>query len=149
MFIQRTIDGQKLKIQGSGSNSRRYLYGADAADAFDTILHKGCIGSTYNIGSSYEVENIDVAIKILTLFGHDTTNSINKFVDWVEDRPFNDSDYNVDGRRLRELGWKQRTGFDLGLAMTVKWYWKFGSDWWETRPTLKLAAKIVDKLNET
>ncbi|KAK0509771.1 hypothetical protein JMJ35_008165 [Cladonia borealis] len=44
-FIEHLMSGQKLQIQGHGEYSRRYLYSADAADAFGTVLHKGCTGS--------------------------------------------------------------------------------------------------------
>lgn len=32
-------------------HSHRYLYAGDAAEAFDTILHKGEIGELYNVDS--------------------------------------------------------------------------------------------------
>lgn len=123
--------GQKLQIQGHGDNSRRYLYGADAADAFDTILHKGCIGSCYNVGSADEVTNIDVALRILDYFGHDAKNRLEDYVEWIEDRPFNDSDYNICDKKLKDLGWIQRTEFNHGLAKTVQWYRVYSRNWWE------------------
>ena len=128
-------------IQGNGRNSRRYLYGADAADAFDTILHKGVIGSTYNISSCHEFENIEIAIEILTLLGRDTTNSLDCYIDWVKDRPFNDTEYDVDDRKIRELGWTQKTDFGVGLATTISWYKKFGSEWWDADQAPESLAK--------
>ncbi|KAL8907692.1 MAG: hypothetical protein Q9207_001261 [Kuettlingeria erythrocarpa] len=104
-LIESAMAGQKLQIQGHGEYSRRYLYAADAADAFDTILHKGCIGSCYNIGSVDEVTNIDVALKILESFGYNTADKLEEYVEWVEDRPFNDSDYRICDDKLRSLGW--------------------------------------------
>lgn len=127
------MGGQKLQIQGHGGNSRRYLYGADAADAFDTILHKGCIGSCYNIGSGNEVTNIDVAVKILNCFGFRAADTLEEYVEWVEDRPFNDSDYRICDDKLKSLGWVQRTDFDVGLAITVQWYRRYSCHWWEAR----------------
>ena len=36
-------------IHGDGSNTRRYIYATDVADAIDTILHRGSIGSFLNL----------------------------------------------------------------------------------------------------
>ncbi|KAF9095836.1 hypothetical protein BGX29_008860 [Mortierella sp. GBA35] len=48
-------------IHGSGQHSRTYLYVLDAANALDVILHRGTIGEVYNIGSGFEMCNIEVA----------------------------------------------------------------------------------------
>ncbi len=134
------MQGQKLQIQGHGDHSRRYLYGADAADAFDTILHKGFVGSCYNIGSDDEVTNIDVALKILDSFGHDPKNRLEDYVEWIEDRPFNDSDYRICDDKLKELGWIQRTAFNVGLAITIQWYRVHSCNWWEAYSDLKVVS---------
>jgi dTDP-glucose 4,6-dehydratase len=36
----------------------------------------------------------------------------------------------VDGTKLRQLGWDQKTSFEDGLAITVDWYKKYGEKWW-------------------
>merc|ERR1712230_195593 len=46
------------------------------------------------------------------------------------DRPFNDHRYAVDGTKLRQLGWEQKTSFSDGMAITVDWYKRFGEKWW-------------------
>ena len=97
-------------------------------------MHKGIIGEIYNIGSPDELENRDVAAQILTLFGYDAVNDFDKHIQWVEDRPFNDSNYSVDDEKLRQLGWLRKTDFATGLAQTVEWYRKFSSNWWTNRP---------------
>ena len=115
-----------LFIHGDGQHTRRYLYAGDAADAFDTILHKGEIGQTYNVDSRDELSNFDVARKLLAMVGVEDTNT---WIQYTKDRPFNDRRYAVDGSKLRELGWKQRVSLGEGLRATVDWYSKF-SDWW-------------------
>ncbi|KAG8527100.1 uncharacterized protein KY384_008529 [Bacidia gigantensis] len=134
LFILKAMKGDKLPIQGSGMHSRRYLYGADAADAFDTILHQGCLGSTYNISSTHELRNIDIAFKILLLHGFDARDRPSEYIEWVADRPFNDSNYKIDDSRLRNLGWQQKTDFDAGLKVTVEWYQKHAQNWWMSKP---------------
>ncbi len=115
-----------LFIHGDGKHTRRFLYAGDAADAFDTILHRGEIGQVYNVDSQDEISNYDLAVKLLGMFGITDTNS---WIQWTRDRPFNDRRYAVDGSKLRKLGWAQRKTFEDGLAETVEWYSKY-SGWW-------------------
>jgi dTDP-D-glucose 4,6-dehydratase len=108
------------------------LYAGDAADAFDTILHKGQLGHTYNVGSYDEVSNFSLCGKLLTemRIPHDTPEEFSKWVKYTHDRPFNDHRYAVDGTKLRQLGWEQKTSFEDGLRSTVAWYRAFGEAWW-------------------
>lgn len=66
-------------LHGDGTPTRRYLYAGDAADAFDTILHRGQLGQIYNVGSSDEISNIDLCKKLLVEMGittpHDNSSS--------------------------------------------------------------------------
>jgi dTDP-glucose 4,6-dehydratase len=56
-------------LHGDGSPTRRYLFAGDAADAFDTILHRGQLGQIYNVGSHDEISNLALAKKILAQMG--------------------------------------------------------------------------------
>ncbi|KKA30095.1 hypothetical protein TD95_005432 [Thielaviopsis punctulata] len=128
-----------LTIHGNGSNKRRYIYATDVADAFDTILHKGVVGETYNIASRDELSNVEVAERILAYSSATSGQSQEKEkgdacktrIVFVPDRPFNDSRYAVDGSKLAVLGWKQKVGLEEGLRQTVCWYRQFGERWWE------------------
>ncbi|CAJ2510144.1 Uu.00g060440.m01.CDS01 [Anthostomella pinea] len=119
-------------LHGDGSPTRRYLFAGDAADAFDTILHKGTLGQIYNVGSIDEVSNIQLCSKLLKEVGIpvESPADFGKWVKYTHDRPFNDHRYAVDGSKLKELGWDQNTSFEKGLAMTVNWYKQFGEQWW-------------------
>ncbi|KAG5982942.1 hypothetical protein E4U55_001078 [Claviceps digitariae] len=119
-------------LHGDGSPTRRYLYAGDAADAFDTILHKGQIGHIYNVGSCDEISNLDLCAKLLDTMGIEQASptSARKWIKYTHDRPFNDRRYAVDGTKLRMLGWKQKTNLQDGLKTTVDWYCKYGESWW-------------------
>lgn len=125
-FINLLRRKRPLLIHGDGLHTRRYLYAGDAAEAFDTILHRGTMGEIYNVDSAYEYSNIEVAKKLLGAFGISDTAS---WIQHADDRAFNDRRYAVDGTKLRNLGWKQTTTFDEALAITVDWYNRF-STWW-------------------
>lgn len=123
---------QPVVLHGDGTPTRRYLFAGDAADAFDTILHKGQLGQVYNVGSYDEISNLTLCSKLLAEFGipHETAEDVQKWVKYTHDRPFNDHRYAVDGTKLRQLGWDQKTTFAEGLGITVQWYRKFGEEWW-------------------
>ena len=119
-------------LHGDGSPTRRYLYAADAADAFDTILHKGTLGQIYNVGSYDEISNLQLCRLLLNevKIPCENDDDFNKWVKYTQDRPFNDHRYAVDGTKLRQLGWAQKTTFAQGLKATVEWYTQFGEEWW-------------------
>ncbi|KAI0019008.1 dtdp-glucose-dehydratase [Xylariomycetidae sp. FL0641] len=119
-------------LHGDGSPTRRYLFAGDAADAFDTILHKGTLGHIYNVGSYDEVSNIELCGMLLKEMGikNESQSDFSKWVKYTHDRPFNDHRYAVDGTKLRKLGWTQKTSFAEGLKTTVDWYKRYGEEWW-------------------
>ena len=61
---------------------------------------------------------------------YETPAEFTKWVKYTHDRPFNDHRYAVDGTKLRQLGWEQKTSFKDGLRATVEWYRLFGERWW-------------------
>lgn len=124
--------GEPLVLHGDGSPTRRYLFAGDAADAFDTILHKGHLGQIYNVGSYDEISNLSLCSKLLAYLDipHSTQEELHKWIKHTHDRPFNDRRYAVDGTKLRNLGWDQKTSFEKGVGITVQWYRQFGEEWW-------------------
>jgi len=121
--------GRKMILHGDGSPTRRYLFASDAAEAFDTIFHKGKNSEIYNIGSRDEISNKDLCGLLLDQFGIPRSDW-SKWVEHTNDRPFNDMRYAVDALKLSKLGWSQRTPFSVGLPLTIDWYRKFGEHWW-------------------
>ncbi|KAL2830151.1 dTDP-D-glucose 4,6-dehydratase-like protein [Aspergillus pseudoustus] len=134
---------QSLTIQGSGLHVRRYLYAEDATDALDTLLHKGTVGEAYNLSASSGVTNLEVAVRMLQLHGYTPADFKNHLV-WIPDRPFNDHDYRIDGSKLEALGWRQRTSFPEGLAMTMDWYRKNTQVWWpDVERAMSLSSTVT------
>jgi hypothetical protein len=86
----------------------------------------------YNVGSYDEISNLTLCSKLLTYLNipHSTQEELHKWVKHTHDRPFNDHRYAVDGTKLRNLGWDQKTSFEEGMAITVDWYKNFGEKWW-------------------
>lgn len=143
MLLKRN---RKLLLHGDGSPTRRYVYASDVADALDTIFHKGTIGQIYNIPSKYEVSNKGLSHKILQLFDISTEEpqTVTNWIEYTEDRPFNDQRYATDGQKLMKLGWQQKTDFDEGLRITIDWYRQFGEIWWGDITRLLTAFPVVE-----
>ena len=127
-------------VYGDGTNSRRYLWAGDATDAFDTVLHKGIVGHTYNVASRYEVINLDLCEKMLGIFGIADTKD---WIEYTKDRPFSDRRYAVNCDKLQTLGWTQKTSFEDGLQKTVKWYHDF-PNWWGDISHVLTAFPIIE-----
>ncbi|KAH7300439.1 hypothetical protein KP509_24G062900 [Ceratopteris richardii] len=124
-FILLAMQGKPLPIHGDGSNVRSYLFCEDVAEAFEVVLHKGEVGNVYNIGTTRERRVLDVAKDICKLFELDPK----KVIEFVDNRPFNDQRYFLDDKKLKDLGWEERTPWEEGLRKTMEWYSK-NPDWW-------------------
>ena len=147
-FILLAMQGRPLPIHGDGSNVRSYLYCEDVAEAFEVVLHKGEVGHVYNIGTTRERTVLDVAKDICKLFKLDAE----KLIQFVENRPFNDQRYFLDDKKLKELGWEERTSWEDGLSKTMEWYLKNPGWWGDVSGALvphprMLAIGCVEKLD--
>ena len=110
-FIKLLKDDKKLTIHGNGSALRTFINVKDVCSAVDIILHNGLIGEIYNIGSDPENEKsvLDVAKIIVKLVKND--DDYKKYLEFIEDRPFNDKRYFISNDKLKKLGWKQKYNF--------------------------------------
>lgn len=109
-------------IHGDGRHLRSYVYVTDMAEAFDSILHKGKIGSVYNIGSDEERTNLQVVRDCVLACGLADEHDENAYICFVKDRVVNDHHYRIDSTKLKQLGWKSRVPWRLGIERTVQWY---------------------------
>ena len=126
LFINNIIENRDLPVYGKGINVRDWLYVKDHANAIDTILHKGKIGETYNIGGHNEWRNIDLIKLLIKLtdqkLGRESGFS-DKLITYVTDRSGHDMRYAIDASKLEnELGWKPSLQFEEGLGITIDWY---------------------------
>ena len=114
-FIQQLKNNKKITIQGDGSCVRAFLHVYDIATAFETILLKGVIGEIYNIGCDEGMEfSIMNVAKMLIKMIHNTED-YDKFIEYIEDRPFNDARYYISNQKLKDLGWEISIKFEDGI----------------------------------
>jgi dTDP-glucose 4,6-dehydratase len=136
LMTLNALQRKPLPVYGRGLNVRDWLYVEDHAHALATIITRGAIGETYNVGGNNEMRNIDVVETICDLVDEiapeRSSGSRRNLITFVDDRPGHDQRYATDTSKLtRELGWVPRETFDTGLRKTVEWY-VTNRGWWET-----------------
>src|SRR5579871_4852852 len=60
LMILNALEGKRLPVYGRGENVRDWLYVDDHCEAIWTVIEKGQIGQTYNVGGRSEKKNLDV-----------------------------------------------------------------------------------------
>ncbi len=105
-FIQLLQEGKKVTIQGDGSNVRAFLHVDDVCLAFRLILEKGKVGEIYNIGSDEESEISVLEVAKFLIREFQKTEDYEKWIEYVEDRPFNDKRYYISNQKVKDLGWE-------------------------------------------
>ncbi len=125
LVILNALDGKPLPIYGKGDQIRDWLYVEDHARALYTVVTKGQIGETYNIGGHNEKKNIEVVQTICELLDEivPKETSYREQITYVADRPGHDRRYAIDADKIgQELGWKPQETFESGIRKTVQWY---------------------------
>ena len=117
-FIKKLLADEQVPIYGDGLNVRDWLHVEDHCRAIDLVLHKGAVGSVYNIGGNNEWTNIEITRLILKELGKPES-----LIKYVQDRLGHDRRYAIDASKIkRELGWEPKWRFKDGIKETVKWY---------------------------
>jgi dTDP-glucose 4,6-dehydratase len=110
-FIKLLKEDKKVTIQGDGLTYRSFLHVDDVANAFDLILNKGNIGEIYNIGCDENMEYSVFEIAKILIEKIKKTDNFSEWIEYVEDRPFNDLRYYISNSKLKNLGWKINKNF--------------------------------------
>ena len=132
-MILNACAGKPLPVYGDGENVRDWLYVEDHCRAIRTVLARGRVGETYNIGGRSEKKNLDIVGTICQLLDelrpNDPVVPHRKLITFVKDRPGHDRRYAMDTRKIeRELNWQPQETFDSGIHKTVRWYLEH-EDW--------------------
>ncbi|MCW1918578.1 dTDP-glucose 4,6-dehydratase [Rhodobacter sp. KR11] len=136
VVILNALHGRPIPVYGAGLNVRDWLYVEDHADALLTVVAKGELGRSYNIGGENEARNIDLVRLICRLMDemHPAGAPHDRLITFVTDRPGHDARYAIDPARIRaELGWRPSVTLEEGMRRTVRWYLD-NEAWW--RPLL-------------
>jgi len=127
LCILKALQGENLPIYGDGQQVRDWLYVVDHCKGIVTVLEKGVIGETYNIGGLNEKANLEVVHTLCDLLDElqprEDGKSYREQITFVKDRPGHDRRYAIDATKIaNELGWKPEETFETGIRKTVQWY---------------------------
>jgi dTDP-glucose 4,6-dehydratase len=129
-------------VYGEGTNIRDWLYVIDHCSAILTVMDKGRVGETYNIGARNEWRNIDIVNLVCDTVDEFIAGNAGLaeryphkgarrgLIRFVKDRPGHDLRYAIDPSKIEAgLGWRPATDFRQGVRDTVKWYLE-NEEWW-------------------
>jgi dTDP-glucose 4,6-dehydratase len=126
VVIQSVLARESVPIYGDGMNVRDWIYVCDHAAALWSVLTRGQVGETYNIGGRNELANVHLVQMICDMMddlkpelgGHSRN-----LITFVSDRPGHDRRYAMDATKIScELGWNPAHTLEKGLHDTVSWY---------------------------
>ena len=132
--IERILNGEPIIVYDKGEQVREWIYIDDVLDAAMTVFEKGVPGEAYNIGSGYEIKNIELISLIIYLVSTKTNEetedrfaAIEKATNnlkYVENaRPGHDFRYSINHDKItNELGWEPEVSMAVALTKTVDWY---------------------------
>lgn len=127
LVIAKALAGELLPVYGDGKQVRDWLFVSDHCEAIRTVLAKGQVGETYNVGGNSEKQNIEVVHAICALLDarrpREDGQPRSSQITYVADRPGHDRRYAIDASKLKEqLGWEPKYTFEQGIRFTVDWY---------------------------
>ena len=127
LVILNALEGKPLPVYGDGGNVRDWLYVGDHCSAIRTVLERGRVGETYNVGGNSERKNLDVVTTVCDLLDELRPDAAigtrRNLITFVKDRPGHDRRYAINAAKIeKELGWQPAKRFEAGLRQTVEWY---------------------------
>lgn len=127
LMILNALAGKPLPVYGDGLNIRDWLYVEDHCHAILTVLDKGAVGETYNIGGHNEKTNLEIVHTICNLLDNEKPRldgqSYREQIISVKDRPGHDRRYAINASKIKEeLGWVPAETFESGISKTIRWY---------------------------
>jgi len=123
-LIFNILHNKPLPIYGRGKNSREWIHVQDHCEALLLLFLKGRLGHSYNIGSGQNINNIDIAKRLLKIAKKKLTNNIKEVkINFVKDRPGHDFRYALNSKKIfKSLKWKSKISLNEGLLKTFNWY---------------------------
>lgn len=126
LMLLNALEGKPLPVYGTGSNIRDWLYVEDHCAAIWTVIEKGRVGETYNVGGNCQKTTLEVVRTLCRVLAEETRRSAEEFerlIAFVPDRPGHDLRYAIDTTRIAsELHWTPRESFETGTRKMVRWY---------------------------
>lgn len=122
-FITSLLNNEKMTIQGKGNTRRNFIHTYDVCNGIMTIFENSNknFNKIYNIGSNNEFSVMEIA-KILLEEIKGKEEKLEDWIEYVEDRNFNDFRYAINTEELKKLGWEEKIDFKTGIKETINYY---------------------------
>jgi len=115
--IKRCYHGAKdgrILLSNKGENKRNLTYIEDLNSAVISVIEKGKDNEIYNVSSGSDFTDLEVAFIIKEALKSNAEIDFNFF----EDNTY----YNINTDKIRELGWKPKLPLRERLQQTVEWF---------------------------
>lgn len=116
-FIKYLKNKRKITIHGNGYMLRSFIHVYDVINAIIIIMNDGIVGEIYNIGSKNEYSILQLAELLIQIIYNN--NLIYDYIEFIDDRLYNDKCYNIDYSKLVKMGWKENFDFYTSLIELV------------------------------
>ena len=123
-MISNIFNNKELPVYAKGKNSREWIHVNDHCEALLKLYLRGKSGESYNVGSGYDLKNIELVKKILKIckFMKIKIGEKSK-IKFVKDRPGHDFRYALNSKKITsQIKWKPKIKFENGLQETIQWY---------------------------
>lgn len=114
--LPKNEKSNNFKIQGTGKETRSYIFIDDFVDAFNILIKKGKHLNTYNIGAIDEISSNTLANLIAMLLDKTIKITTSKLASGSTPRRCPDTS------KLQRLGFLPKTTLKAGLTQTIDWY---------------------------
>ena len=116
-FHEAKVNGNStVKLWGSGTPMREFLFVDDLADAVVFALENKLSGYLYNIGTGRDITIKELAKTIQNVVGHKGE------IIWDESKPNGTPRKLLDVSKMKELGWCYSTELTEGIEKTYQWF---------------------------
>jgi GDP-L-fucose synthase len=105
-----------LRLWGTGSPRREFLYSDDLADALIYLLENYSGEQHVNVGTGTDLTIRELAEMVREVVGFEG------ILGWDATKPDGTPQKLLDVTKLHELGWKEKTGLQEGMRKVYQWY---------------------------
>jgi len=112
----RKSNQPSVTLWGTGNPQREFLYADDLASACAFLLDHYSSPEIINVGVGHDISIREAAVMIRDVTEYQGT------IKWDTSQPDGNPRRILDLGKIHGLGWKARTSFREGLAMTYRWF---------------------------
>jgi len=115
-FHEAKEDNTAVKLWGSGTPMREFLFVDDMAEAVVYALENKLPEYLYNVGSGKDITIKELAETIQQVTGHQGE------IIWDTEKPDGTPRKLMDVSKMKELGWQYSTELNEGIEKTYSWF---------------------------